>query len=268
MLFSDITANSMKAFEDSLAGKMRARSLYTNCIAKMFNDARDYYNDEDNGVIVIKHSLKKYTPPRQNVAEKRALTVDEITSIMMLPYLNSATRKGDVCRRDMAKDCFVLSFFLMGMNSVDLFNATDYDGEYITYERTKTKDRRADNAEISVRVHPCIKALVEKYRGGRMRVFNFHKRYSSASDFNRAVNIGLKEIDAELGIEGLQFYAARHSMATIAVNNVGISKYVVNDMLNHVEPSMKITDLYIKKDFTAINEANFKLIEYVLHTVG
>lgn len=26
---------------------------------------------------------------------------------------------------------------------------------------------------------------------------------------------------------------------------------------------MKVTDLYIQKDFTPINEANFKLIEYV-----
>lgn len=65
----------------------------------------------------------------------------------------------------------------------------------------------------------------------------------------------------------MQFYAARHSMATIAVNNVGISKHIVNDMLNHVESSMKITDLYIKKDFTAINEANFRLIDYVLQSV-
>lgn len=99
-------------------------------------------------------------------------------------------------------------------------------------------------------------------------MFNFRQRYSSAADFNRALNLGLKDISHETGISHLQFYAARHSMATIAVNNVGISKYVVNDMLNHVEPSMKITDLYIKKDFTAINEANFKLIDYVLNAIN
>lgn len=267
VLFSDITVNTMKAFENYLAGKMRAQSLYTNCIVRLFNDARDYYNDEDNDIIRIKHSLKKYTSPKQNVAEKRALTLDEIISIIKLPYQNSITRNGDVCRRDMAKDCFVLSFCLMGMNSADLYNATEYDGETITYERTKTKGRRPDNARISVRVHPFVHALLEKYRG-RSSVFNFRQRYSSAADFNRALNIGLKDISRETGISHLQFYAARHSMATIAVNNAGISKYIVNDMLNHVEPSMKITDLYIKKDFTAINEANFKLIDYVLNTMN
>ena len=82
-------------------------------------------------------------------------------------------------------------------------------------------------------------------------------------DLNRAINIGLKEIGREIGIDNLQYYAARHSMATIAINKVGINKYIVNDMLCHTDISMKITDLYIKKDFTPINDANFKLLEYV-----
>lgn len=263
ILFSDITANSIKAFEKSLADRPRAQSLYTNCIVKIFNDGRDYYNDEDNDIIRIKHSLRKYIAPRQNVAQKRALSVSDIISIINLPCLDTLTREGCPCRRDMAKDCFVMSFCLMGMNSVDMYNAKDFDGETLTYERTKTKDRRSDNALIAVKVHPFIRQLIEKYKG-KDYLFTFRKRYSSASDFNRALNIGLKEIGRELNIDNLQFYSARHSMATIAVNDVGISKYVVNDMLNHVEPSMKVTDLYIKKDFTAINEANFRLIDYIV----
>ena len=113
-----------------------------------------------------------------------------------------------------------------------------------------------------VRVHPVIRPLVEKYRG-KERVFNFHERLSSTSDLNRAINIGLKEIGHKIGIESLQYYAARHSMATIAINKVGINKYIVNDMLCHTDQSMRITDLYIQKDFTPINEANFKLLEYM-----
>ncbi len=34
-------------------------------------------------------------------------------------------------------------------------------------------------------------------------------------------------------------------------------------MLCHVDERMRITNLYIKKDFSAINEANAKLIDYV-----
>ena len=148
------------------------------------------------------------------------------------------------------------------MNSADLYNATDYDGEYITYCRTKTKGCRNDHAKMVVRVHPMIKDLIEKYRGEE-RVFNFHERFSSMADLNRSINIGLKEIGKELGIENLQFYSARHSMATIAINDVRIDKWTVNEMLCHTDLSMKVTDLYIKKDFTPINEANFKLLEYM-----
>ena len=82
-------------------------------------------------------------------------------------------------------------------------------------------------------------------------------------DFNQGLNKGLKLVGARLGIESLQYYSARHSMATIAINEVGIDKYTVNDMLCHLDPSMRVTEMYIKKDFRNINEANRKLMEYV-----
>ena len=258
---SEITAKTMKSYEEFLSGKERAKSLYISKIVKLFNEAREYYNDEDNDIIRIKNSLSKYKPPKMNVAEKRALTVDDIRRIFALPY-SGIKVKGKQCRRDLALDCFKLSFCLMGMNSADLYNATDYDGEYITYCRTKTKGCRNDHAKMVVRVHPMIKDLIEKYRGEE-RVFNFYERFSSMADLNRSINIGLKEIGKELGIENLQFYSARHSMATIAINDVRIDKWTVNEMLCHTDLSMKVTDLYIKKDFTPINEANFRLLEYM-----
>ena len=45
-------------------------------------------------------------------------------------------------RAQLARDTFILSFCLMGMNSVDLFSATNYKNGFIKYNRTKTKDRR------------------------------------------------------------------------------------------------------------------------------
>lgn len=262
IMHTDITAKTLKAFVESLADRPRAQSMYASAIVRVFNDMRDYYNDEDNGIIRIKQSLRKFAIPRQNVAKKRALSVDDIRRIFSLPY-NNIKARGKSSRHDLALDCFRLSFCLMGMNSADLYNATEYDGEYIVYNRTKTKDRRSDNALMKVRVHPSIKPLVEKCRG-KERMFNFHRRFSTAQDFNRAINIGLKEVGRELGIENLQFYAARHSMATIAINKVGINKYLVNDMLCHTDPAMRTTDLYIEKDFAPMNEANFKLLDYVL----
>lgn len=261
ILCSEITVQKMKEFEEYLSEKKRAQSLYPTSIIRLFMEARDYYNDEDNGIIRIRQNLSKYKPKQQNVAEKRALTIEEVRAIFSLPYSGLKIR-GANCRRDLAKDCFMLSFCLMGMNSADLYNAEIFDGEYITYYRTKTRDRRHDNAKMVVRVHPFIKPLIEKYRGNE-RVFNFYERFSSMSDLNKAINIGLKDIGKEVGIENLQFYSARHSMATIAINDVRINKYIVNEMLCHVDSSMRITDLYIKKDFAPINEANFELLDYI-----
>ena len=34
-------------------------------------------------------------------------------------------------------------------------------------------------------------------------------------------------------------------------------------MLCHVDNAMRVTELYVKKDFSAINEANFKEIDYI-----
>ena len=262
ILCSEITVQRLKEYEEYLSDKKRAQSLYPSAIVRLFMEARNYFNDEDNNIIRIKQNLSKYKPKQQNVAEKRALTVDEIRNVFNISYTGIKVRGMDN-RRDLAKDCFMLSFCLMGMNSADLYNATEFDGEYITYYRTKTKDRRNDNAKMVVKVHPIIKPLIEKYRG-KKRVFNFYERFSSMGDLNRSINIGLKEIGRELGIDNLQFYSARHSMATIAINKVGINKYIVNDMLCHVDSSMRITDLSIQKDFAPVNDANFKLLEYMV----
>ena len=261
ILCEEINVKTMKAFENALKDHQRAQSLYPNCIKTIFNAAREYYNDEDNDIIRIKHSLDRYKPVEQNIAEKRALDVETIRRIFALPYDNIKV-KGKSSRHDLALDCFRLSFCLMGMNSADLFNATEIDGNTIVYDRMKTKDRRRDKAEIQVEITDYIKPLIEKYKG-KERVFNFYERFATMESFNRAINIGLKEIGKEIGIERLQFYAARHSMATIAYNCVHVPKYIVDEMLNHVNGSLRMVDVYVKRDFTQINEANTKLLEFI-----
>ncbi len=59
------------------------------------------------------------------------------------------------------------------------------------------------------------------------------------------------------------FYISRHSWATIALNKVGIDKYIVHAALNHIDDSMKVTDIYIERDFVNENKANTKVVKYV-----
>ena len=268
IMFDEVTVNLMRGFEKWLGDKPRAASLYCSAIVKMFNDAREYYNDEDNDVVLIKHSLRRYHAPKPAVAEKRALPLEVVRRIFALPYDGKGT-KGRCSVHDLALDCYRLSFCLMGMNSADLWAAEDYEDGMIVYHRAKTKDRRSDGAEMRVVVPDVVRDVFERWRDADgERVFSFHCRFSTPENLNKSINEGLKAVGREVGVEGLQFYSARHSMATIALNEAGISKWLVNDMLCHVDPAMKVTELYIKKDYRPINEANERLMMYVFPEGG
>ena len=258
-----------KAEKLKKAGKIvptnRATSLYLGSIRHLFNEAKKQYNDYDRNIIIITNDpFKTFTVPKQcTVTRKRALTPELIKKIWELPYQSIEGYKMEN-RFNLAKDCFILSFCLMGMNSADLYNAEEREGNTIIYYRTKTRNRRADNALMKVNIPKMLMPLIEKYKDKTgKRIFNFYQNYVDIASLNRSINIGLKEIGAKLKIDALQYYAARHSWATIAVNKVGIDKYTVHSALNHVDEAMKITDIYIERDFVNENKANRKVVRYV-----
>ena len=243
----------------------RSLSLYLVSIKKLFNEAKKKYNKKDKNLILIPHSpFEDFTIPKQEATRKRAISTDIIKQIWKLPYKDMKKGYKATCRYNLAKDCFILSFCLMGINSADLYNATEMKGNTITYYRTKTKDRRLDNAKMVVDVPQIVLPLIEKYQDKTgKRLFNFYQYYADEKGFNKAINYGLKEIGAILEVDDLEYYAARHSWATIALNKVGIDKYVVHAALNHIDDSMKVTDIYIERDFVSENKANTKVVKYV-----
>lgn len=243
----------------------RSLSLYLISIKKLFNEAKKKYNKKDKNLILIPHSpFDDFVMPKQEATRKRAIPADIIKKVWKLPYKDMKKGYKATCRYNLAKDCFILSFCLMGINSADLYNATKMDGNTITYYRTKTKDRRLDNAKMMVEIPHIIQPIINKYRDKTgKRLFNFYQYYCDEKGFNKAINYGLKEIGSILGIDDLEYYAARHSWATIALNKVGIDKYIVHAALNHIDDSMKVTDIYIERDFVNENRANAKVIKYV-----
>ena len=243
----------------------RSLSLYLVSIKKLFNEAKKKYNKKDKNLILIPHSpFEDFTIPKQEATRKRAISTDIIKKIWKLPYKDMKKGYKSTCRYNLAKDCFILSFCLMGINSADLYNATEMDNNTITYYRTKTKDRRLDNAKMVVNIPPIVLPLIEKYKDKTgKRLFNFYQYYCDEKCFNKAINYGLKEIGAILEVDDLEYYAARHSWATIALNKVRIDKYIVHAALNHIDDSMKVTDIYIERDFVNENKANTKVVKYV-----
>lgn len=280
---SKLTANMLNGYIDYLKNKNEQRaesletegkrvpsnrsiSLYPSSLRHLFNEAKKKYNDLDRNIIRITNSPFEYVViPKQQATRKRAILAEQIKNIWQYPY--ECKKDGNLKQEsivNLAKDCFILSFCLIGMNSTDLFNCTEFNDDTITYYRTKTTARRLDKAKMVVKIPPFLKPLFEKYRDkSGQRVFKFYHIYNTDKNFNRAINLGLKTIGKDLNLFDLEFYAARHSWATIALNKLGISKYVVHEALNHVDESMRVTDIYIERDFVNENKANAKVVKYV-----
>lgn len=257
-----IIANPINAKKKSTMS--RAPSHYLSSLRALHNEMKSQYNDEDRGIIHIPFSpFVKFKMPAVPITKKRAIDAELVKEIFDLPTEDIKNSKG-TNRYDLGKDCFILSFCLLGMNSADLFDCTDINKTRIVYKRKKTRTRRRDEAEISVQLQPEIASLIEKYRDkSGNRVFNFYQTYSDESNFNKAINKGLKTVGTKIKVDDLEFYAARHSWATIALNKVGIDKYTVHSALNHVDDAMKVTDIYLDKDWSLINNANRKVLDFV-----
>jgi len=234
--------------------KGRAVSLYLGNLRSMFNRAKNLLNDEDMGLIRIpRNPFTKFKLPEQELTRKRAISIPQIKSIMSLP--DNGTRW------ILARDIFMLSFYLIGMNTADLYSFEKLTAGRVDYERLKTRTRRKDKARISIDIQPEVSILIEKYKGRKL-FFNFSENYTDKGTFNQAINKGLKLIGDELGIDDLEFYAARHSWATIAIKS-DVDKYLVHECLNHSVSEMKVTDIYIDKDWSRLDRANRIVLDQV-----
>lgn len=252
LAFSNIDYKLLDSYKDYLTGHPRAQSLYLGCMRHIFNEAIREYNIDDNKVIT-NNPFNSFTIPKSVSMTKNRIISDD--NLIKLFNFHGTRRVG------MARDCYILSFCLIGMNSVDLYECTSYSNGVLAYDRAKTRDRRTDNAHIEIVVPNIIKPLFDKYKGDS-RVFDFYKKYSNAANFNKHINKGLHIIADTLDIPHFDFYSARHTWASIARNRLGIDKYTIHEALNHVS-DMSITDIYIQKDYTNINKANEKVIAYI-----
>lgn len=268
LMFSDITSNFLFNFDTFLRasdskhgfGKISSSGvrLYIGKIQHLFNLAKLKYNDEDVGIVKIANNpFVKYKLPKVNGIKKKALSAEDIKRIKEFDI--PVNMKGAM----IARDVFVMSFLLCGMNTVDMyFLRPEINGRY-EYERRKTAGRRDDKAFISIRIEPELEPYIDRYMDEvGDRAFNFFLRYSSDKQFVTKVNGNLKYIGDALGIENLTLYAARHSFATIARNDCGVSMDDVAMALNH-KSGHDVTDTYIKKDWKRIDDVNRKVIDYV-----
>ncbi|WP_316851149.1 phage integrase SAM-like domain-containing protein [Pedobacter agri] len=235
---------------------------YMKELRTLFNEAIKQFNDEDSGDILIKHyPFRKYKIGNAPKTKKRNLTKEEINKIF---NIDTSFEKKDSLLQ-LGRDVGLLCFYLIGMNTTDIFHIDKFENGRISYNRRKTRGERADDAYISIKVEPEAVHLLNKYRDDNgKRVFNFYKRYTNERTFNKGVNDGLKQAAKKAGIDkDLTSVFLRHTWATIARNKCNIDKDVIGKALNHIETIGTITDVYIETDWSIIDDANRKVIDYI-----
>lgn len=249
-----IAKNANKLANNSLIGYIRKLKTVFLSACKEFNE------DEIN---IRRDPFSKLQLPKKIETKKRSVSANTLRAIYNLKDIPNYG-KDMYSVYNVAKDIFILSFLLVGMNAVDLFSCGPIDNDgYITYNRTKTKDRRSDMAEIRIKVPELAYHIIDKYKDNSGKyMLCFHQHYSNARFLNTILSNGMMKVSKDIG-EKVTFYSARHSWATIAVNEVGIDKYTVHLALNHTDKTTAITDVYIRKDFSVIDKANDKVIDYM-----
>lgn len=208
---------------------------YMSSLRTLFNECREYYNDEDLGIIRIPHyPFKKYKIASAHESPDKSLLLSELLAIRDFPV-----RTGT---EELSRDLFMLSFYLCGMNAVDMYKLPPWRSGGIGYNRSKTKVKRRDNAYIKVSVPREAMPLMEKYAG------TLQNRYSKSVYLNSTLSIGLRSIHP-----GLTFYHARHTFATLARVDCGFSKDDVAIALNH-KTGHDVTDTYLPREWGVIDK--------------
>lgn len=237
--FADININWLTAFENYLAQSSpskNARNVHLRNIRAVFNDAID---DGEN----VPYPFRKFKiKPVATV--KRNLTVEQLRELFNLDVEEHQRKYVDM---------FKLIFMLVGINVIDLTNlkAISPNGR-IEYYRAKTKRL------YSIKVEPEAMDIINQYKG-KEYLLNIRDTYNNHEHYIKRINLALQGLNLFLGITT---YWARHSWATIA-SSLDIPKDTIAAALGHGRNT--VTDIYIDFDQRKIDEANRKVLDWVLY---
>lgn len=230
--------------------KTNSRSIHLRNIRAVFNYAID---NEDTDL----YPFRKFAIEREET-RKRSLKVEQL--ILLRDYVGEEYQKE-------YQDMFMLMFYLIGINGIDLFNIREIHDGRIEYKREKT------GKLYSIKIEPEAMEIIERYKGDKYLLNITERNKGNYRNYMAAMGRGLQKLgDFERkGLGGKKIreplfpkitsYWARHTWATIAAS-LDIPKETISAALGH-EIGSKITSIYIDFDQKKIDEANRKVIDHV-----
>ena len=239
--FEDITKDWLSGFDTFLLAS--SPSVNGRCIH--FRNIRAVFRDAMANGITMSYPFRVFKIKSEPTI-KRSLTIDELHRLFSFHGSE---------KQSMAVDMFKLSLFLIGINVTDLCNLAEIgqDG-YIHYKRQKTQKL------YTIKVEPEALAIIDKYRG-KKRLLCILDQYATVHTFTASWGKILQSIE---GFGNLTSYWARHTWATIA-SELDIPVDVISHALGHsFSTGAKVTQVYINFNQQKIDDANRKVIDYIV----
>lgn len=242
------------AFLATTSPSRNARNIHLRNIRAVFNFAID----EEYTTV---YPFRRFRI-RAEETPKRSLSIEQLRMLRDYP-----------CEEYQAKyrDIFILMFYLMGINPVDLLQAkkSDVVDGRLEYRRAKT------GKLYSVLIEPEAWEIIRRYSGSGNWLLDIADRYKNYQDFLHRMNKELKRI-GPMRREGhggkkkiiplfpsLSAYWARHSWATVAYS-LDVPKETISEALGH-EIGSRVTSIYIAFDRRKVDIANRKVIDWMSH---
>lgn len=253
----EITPAYLSRLEAFCLGK----GMRVNSVSIIMRNIRTVFNVARREGVTAAYPFGSYKI-RQEQTRKRCLSVEDLRRLIRMDLPEDQRRY---------RDYFMLMFYLIGINSTDLFNARPGDlvNGRLEYRRGKT------GKLYSVKVEPEAMAIIERYRGER-HLLEPMDTHAVFRDWRCQLNKRLKALGQVTGKRGkvtgagpfpeISTYWSRHSWATIAYR-IGIPVDIIGQALGHSDREHSVTYTYIMPDQGKVDEANRKVIDYTLQNL-
>ena len=161
-----------------------------------------------------------------------------------------------------AHDLFCLSFYLGGINLVDLLQIDFRKREVLEYVRSKSRSTTNGKNVISFTIPDPAKDIIKRWMNRNTGRLDFGYKFSY-SNFSRYLSRLLDSFARSLGItDKVVYYSARKSFAQYA-SEIGIPDGVIDYCLGHSDKSKGIIRYYTRVRRQQADMAIQRVIEYV-----
>lgn len=266
LCFKDVTVGWLKDFEVWMADtcSTNTRGIHFRNIRAVFNAAID-----EEVIPAEMYPFRRFKIKKEETM-KRSLRLEDLRRLMRYPCEEWQKRYVDL---------FMLSFYLAGINMIDLMELPPLnESGVIEYRRSKT------GVVCRLTVPPEALEIIERYKGVK-RLLYFGERLSGGVEawkgFLRNVNDGLQRVGPSCYVyvkhkgkrakervkvysglfPDLTSYWARHTWATLA-SELDVPDAVIDAALGHKSP-YPMADIYIRRNAKKVDEAVRRVIDYV-----